>query len=92
MFSPAPDPAPGSEPFLPLIYLHVGHFPDRIVYKAGDLSPWEDGMQSIDPFIDQFVKLFAMLVGATVVAGLLWRANYQRRRRRDREKWATGST
>ncbi len=42
---------------------------------------------TVDPFLDQFTKLFATIVGATVLAGMLWRFNYTRRKRKRREAW-----
>lgn len=42
----------------------------------------------IDPFVDQFVKIFIMIVGATLLAGLLWRFNYERKRRIQEAAWA----
>jgi hypothetical protein len=42
---------------------------------------------TVDPFLDQFTKLFATIVGATILAGLLWRFNYVRSKRKRREAW-----
>jgi hypothetical protein len=42
---------------------------------------------TVDPFLDQFTKLFATIVGATILAGLLWRFNYARSKRKRREAW-----
>jgi hypothetical protein len=42
----------------------------------------------IDPFVDQFVKIFIMIVGATLLAGLLWRYNYERKRKIQEAAWA----
>jgi hypothetical protein len=42
----------------------------------------------LDPFVDQFLKLFLMIVGATLLAGLLWRYNYERKRRSQEATWS----
>lgn len=42
---------------------------------------------TVDPFLDQFTKLFATIVGATILAGLLWRFNYARSKRKRRDAW-----
>ena len=42
----------------------------------------------LDPFLEQFSRLFIMIVGATLLAGLLWRYNYSRRKRRREAAWA----
>ena len=46
----------------------------------------------MDPFLDQFVKIFAMIVGATLLAGLLWRFNYERKRRSQEATWSMSAS
>jgi hypothetical protein len=46
----------------------------------------------LDPFVDQFIKLFLMIVGATLLAGLLWRYNYERKRRSQEATWSVSAS